>query len=245
MSPTQSEESASSRHQASDRGLKENRQPVSPELQGSEPTGWRTGRWPLVAALGAVIVLGLVVARLLVGWLSPHLYAGTILQTDDPAPTMNGLSFARTGEPVDVAAHDGDVVVVFFGYTNCPDVCPASMALAARAVSGLSEDEQARTRVWMVSVDPERDDPESLQTYVEFFDPTFDGVSGPVPDIDRVSTEYGVFYQIDPTAAEGHHYLVDHTASLFGIGPDGALRIVWPPNVTAEQLRADIHELLS
>ncbi len=80
---------------------------------------------------------------------------------------------------------------------------------------------------------------------MEFFNPAFEGISGTTPDIDRVTTGYGVFYELEPTAAEGaEDYLVDHTASLFGIGPDGSLRIVWPPTVTAEQLQADIEELL-
>jgi protein SCO1/2 len=219
--------------------------PAAPPVRST--TGGPASRWPIVIGLAVVVVAGLVVGQVLVGRLSPRLYAGTVLQSDDPAPAMDGLAFARTRNPVDVAAFDGDLIVVFFGYTNCPDVCPAAMALTAQAVAGLSEDDQARTRVWLVSVDPERDDPETLQNYVELFNPAFDGITGSVPDIDRVSTEYGVFYQIDPTEHHdpGSHYLVDHTASLFGIGPDGALRIVWPPSVTVEELRADIQELLS
>jgi protein SCO1/2 len=206
----------------------------------------------LVVALGVVVVLGLVVGQAAVGWFSPRLYAGTVLQSNDPAPSMDGLSFARSGAPVDPAANDGDVVIVFFGYTNCPDVCPASMALAAQAVAGMSDDDQAKTKLWMVTVDPERDVPDRLQPYVEQFNPTFDGVTGESGDIERVSTEYGVFYQHDMTTGgvsdEGGRadgYLVDHTASMFGIDPDGTLRIVWPPNVTAEELRADIEALLS
>ncbi len=199
----------------------------------------------MIGAVAAAVVAGILVARLLVTAFTPHLYVGTVLQGDTPAPDMGGLTFTRTGRPVDPAAFDDDVVLVFFGYTNCPDVCPATMALAAQAVGGLDGDDRARTEVWMVSVDPERDDAASLQTYVEFFDPAFEGVTGPTESIGRVTTNYGVYYQVDPTAAEGaDDYLVDHTASLFGIGPDGGLRIVWPPTVTADQLRTDIEELL-
>jgi protein SCO1/2 len=97
----------------------------------------------------------------------------------------------------------------------------------------------------MVSVDPERDQPDILQQYVELFNPGFDGVGGPAEAVDRVSSGYGVFYELEPSAASGAgDYLVDHTASLFGIGPDGALRIIWPPGVTADEIRADIEELL-
>jgi len=220
-------------------------------LRTSASSGSNGPAWPFVVALGVVVVLGLVVGQAAVGWFSPRLYAGTVLQSNDPAPSMDGLSFARSGTPVDPAGHDGEVVIVFFGYTNCPDVCPASMALAAQAVAGMSTDDQARTKLWMVTVDPERDVPDRLQPYVEQFNPTFDGVTGEPGDIERVSTEYGVFYQHDMTAGDlsaggtADGYLVDHTASLFGIDPDGTLRVVWPPNVTAEELRADIEALLS
>ena len=224
----------------SDHGTEDHERP-----SGANPRTSRGPSWLLIAAVSAVVVLGLVVGQMAVGWFSPRLYAGTVLQSDDPAPSMEGLSFARTGAPVDAVGHDGDAVIVFFGYTNCPDVCPASMALAAQAVAGMSDDDQARTNLWMVTVDPERDVPDRLQAYVEQFNPTFDGVTGESADIERVSTEYGVFYQHDLTAVTpSDGYLVDHTASLFGIGPDGALRIVWPPNITADELRADIEALL-
>ena len=199
----------------------------------------------VIVAVIAVAALGVTVARQLVPLFTPHLYSGTVLQEDTEAPSMDQLRFARTGEPVELAAKQGKLVVVFFGYTNCPDVCPASMSTAAQAVAGLSPEDQAKTEVWMVSVDPERDEAASLQSYVEFFNPDFEGIAGEVEHIDRVASGYGVYYLLEPTAAEGaDDYLVDHTASLFGIGPDGSLRIVWPPNVTAEQIRADIEELL-
>lgn len=218
----------------------------SPAGPASTSSGPRPPISPMVlAAVAVTVVLGVLVARQLVTAFAPHLYTGTVLQGDTPAPAMDGLSFARTGQPVDLPARRGEFVVVFFGYTNCPDVCPASMALAAQAVGGMRVEDRARTDVWMVSVDPQRDDPASLQEYVEFFDPDFDGISGPVDAIDRVATGYGVFYELGPTAADGaDDYLVDHTASLFGIGPDGSLRIVWPPTVSAEQIRADIEALL-
>ncbi len=199
----------------------------------------------LAAAVVAVAVLGVVVGRWAIGVFSPHLYAGTVLQADEPAPSMGALSFADTGDPVDLGAESGDVVLIFFGYTNCPDICPATMSTVTRALDQLDPEERARTEVWMVSVDPGRDDAESLQTYVEFFDPEFRGVTGTVEAIDQASTQYGVFYELEPTAAEGaDDYLVDHTASLFGVGPDGALRVIWSPTVTAEELGADLRELL-
>ncbi len=201
--------------------------------------------WVVVVAVVAVAALGLVVGQLLFGGGGPRLYSGTVLQSDDAAPTMDGLVFARDGKPADIAAKDSDLLIVFFGYTNCPDVCPASMALAAQAVAAMDEGDQVRTDLWMVTVDPERDVPADLQQYVELFNPGFDGVTGPPEIIERVSTEYGVYYQADLSAESFDQYLVDHTSSLFGIEADGTLRIVWPPSITAEELQADIEALLS
>ena len=197
----------------------------------------------LVGLVGAVVVAGVLVARLLLSLFQPHLYAGTVLQSPTPAPDMSSLSLA-SGEPLDIAGFEGDVVLLYFGYTNCPDVCPTTLSTAARARQGLSPTERDRTHVMMISVDPARDPLDELQAYVEFFDPDFIGVSGNDADIKRAATQYGVFYALgDGTEASG--YTVDHTANLLGIGPDGRLRVIWAPDVTSDALQSDIEELLS
>ncbi|MGI9596179.1 MAG: SCO family protein [Acidimicrobiales bacterium] len=208
----------------------------------TRPPGFRRWLRTAVAVLAAVL-LAVVVARFVVGRLQPHLYAGTVLQRDAPAPSLEELQFA-SGEQVDLAAFDGEAVLLFFGYTNCPDVCPMTLSTVARALEELDADERDRTNMVMVSVDPDRDDLASLQQYVGFFDPTFRGAGGTQDAIDRAATLYGIYYFAD-TAADDENYLVDHTASLMGIGPDGSLRIIWSSGVTAEDLAADIDELLS
>ena len=199
----------------------------------------------LLIGVGLVIAvgLGLAVATVLVNAYRPHFYAGTVLQGDDPAPGLDELSYAD-GTAVDLGAYRDEVVLVFFGYTNCPDVCPLTLSDAARAIELMDDDDAERTNLLMVSVDPERDDLETLQAYVEFFDPGFRGVGGPTGAIDRAATTYGVFYQLGEPDADGG-YLVDHTGALMGIGPDGALRVLWSQEVGPEALAADIHELLS
>jgi protein SCO1/2 len=205
------------------------------------PISARSRRWITAGALLVVVAaLGFLVAKVAVSALSPHLYAGTVLQGDDPAPSMEGLVFTD-GAPVDLGAFGGEVLLVYFGYTNCPDVCPTTLATAARAVAGLDPEDRERTRLLMVSVDPARDGPDYLQTYMEFFDPSFLGATGDVDALDVVTSQYGVYYQL----GKGEDYTVDHTASIMGIGTDGALRIIWPPDVTAEALTGDIAELLS
>ena len=202
----------------------------------------RRGIVVAVVATVAVGLLGVVVARSLFGTVTPHLYSGTVLQQSEPAPSMDGLRFV-SGEPVDVAAFADELVLVYFGYTNCPDICPTTLSSAATAIDQLSSDQQDKVRLLMVTVDPERDLPAELEEYVEFFHPEFDGATGDLDAVTRVASLYGVFYEHGEGSIE-EGYVVDHTATLMAIGPDGALRIVWPPEVSSKDLRDDIKELL-
>lgn len=188
----------------------------------------------------ALVVLALLVAGpRVVARFRPHLYAGTVLQSDQPAPSLEGLQLTSGGS-VSMEALKGDVVLVFFGYTNCPDVCPTTMAALARTMAGLSPGERSRVRVLMVTVDPARDDAAALERYVTSFDPTFVGAFGPGDATDRIASRYGVYFAPDDAGGS----TIDHSASLIGIGPDGALRVVWPPTVTEQALASDVRALL-
>ncbi len=205
-----------------------------------EPKTLRRIRTGLIVT--TTVLLALLLTRTAVEAFRPHLYAGTVLSGDAPAAAMDGLYLAN-GDEVDLLAFNDELLLVYFGYTNCPDVCPNTLANATKALGQLSAEQRDRATLLMISVDPARDDVESLQRYVEFFDPSFLGATGTVADIDRVASLYGVFYELgEGSATEG--YVVDHTATLMGIGPDGALRIVWSPDLTADDLAGDINELL-
>ena len=189
--------------------------------------------------MGAVIGVLLGVAVLSV--FRPHVYSGVVLQSSEPAPLMDGLTYTD-GQPVDIAALQGNVVFVYFGYTYCPDVCPLTLGTVDDALDDLGDDAD-RVKTIMVTVDPERDTPAVLESYLAAFNEGFRGVVGAEPDIRSVATQYGVTYQYDEEAADGS-YAVNHTASLLTIDPDGALRVVYPFGVTAEELTADLEELL-
>lgn len=217
----------------------------SPSPVDPEPTPPPRGRRSRFATFGlvlAAVLLGLVAARFLVSTFQPHLYSGTVLQSPAPAPAMEGLTLA-SGEPFDITAYDGDVVLLYFGYTNCPDVCPTTLSDAARVRASLSGDDRDRTHLIMVSVDPARDRLPDLQSYVEFFDPDFLGLGGSADDIHTAATKYGIYYVLNEGDVETG-YTVDHTANLLGVGPDGRLRVVWAPDVSSDDLAADIQELL-
>ena len=186
----------------------------------------------LVGALAAVAVIAL---------LRPHVYSGVVLQSSEPAPAMDGLVYDN-GEPVDLGSLEGDVVLVYFGYTYCPDLCPTMLGTVARSLEDLGN-RADRVEAMMVTVDPGRDTPEALTEYVDFFGDRVRGVWGPEADIREVASRYGVAFSYDEPLADGS-YLVSHTASLFAIDPGGALRIVYPVELTSDQLTADLLELL-
>ena len=193
----------------------------------------------------AILVGGLLLAAL-VGWLglrwiTPHPYSGTVMQAPTAAPSMEGLVFTD-GSAVDIAAFDGDLLLVYFGYTNCPDVCPTTLSQVAAARRMLGDGAE-RVQVLLISVDPDRDDLATLDQYVTAFDPDFLAATGEIADLERVASQYGIFFAEGEAVGEGD-YAVDHTATLMGIDTDGHLRIVWPALLDVERLAADLRELL-
>ena len=171
----------------------------------------------------------------------PYVFSGSVIQSSEPAPPMTGLVF-DDGTPVDLKAMRGDVVLVYFGYTHCPDLCPTMLSTVHQARNGLGADAH-RVHMLMVTVDPGRDHIEDLGDYVRHFDEDFRGVWGPEPDVRSVATRYGIHYSYEDEAATDD-YLVAHTASLLAIDPDGALRLLYQVGVTAEDLERDLREMI-
>lgn len=189
--------------------------------------------------LGLPLLLG---ALFVFGPLRPHVFSGSVLQASTPAPEMDGLVYDN-GEPVEIGDLRGDVVLVYFGYTHCPDLCPTMLSTVNRALEGL-DDDAGNVETLMVTVDPARDTPGYLAEYVDHFNESFRGVWGTEEDVRSVATKYGVHFEYDEPGPDGS-YLIGHTASLLAIDPDGVLRIVYPVGTKAEALRADLEELLA
>lgn len=187
-------------------------------------------------------LLVLLVALFFWGPLRPHVFSGSVLQASMPAPEMEGLVYDNR-EPVDIDELRGEVVLVYFGYTHCPDLCPTMLSTVNRALEGLGDD-AGKVETLMVTVDPERDTPEYLAEYVDHFNESFRGVWGTEDDVRSVATKYGVHFEYDEPGEDGS-YLIGHTASLLAIDREGVLRIVYPVGTQAESLRADLEELLA
>lgn len=147
----------------------------------------------------------------------------------------------HTGKTRTLADFRGKVVVVFFGYTHCPDVCPTTLAELKVAREQLGDDGK-RVQVLFVTVDPERDTRELLANYVPAFDPSFLGLYGDAAETARVAKEFKVFYQKAPGKTPDS-YTVDHSSGSYVFDPQGHLRLlVRPGNVS--NLVADLRILL-
>lgn len=197
--------------------------------------------WTLWAWLGAVVVVLVLAGLFFTGTLRPYVFSGTIIQSNTPAPPMDPLVYDN-GDPVEIDDLVGDVVLIYFGYTNCPDLCPTMLATVDRALGALG-DRAERVTTMMVTVDPGRDSQGFVGRYVRLFNEGFRGVWGSEEDVWAVATKYGVFFDYDEPDENGD-YWVTHTASLMAVDPDGVLRLVYPVGVTAEELERDLRELV-
>lgn len=193
--------------------------------------------------VGVLVVLAafILVGVLFFDVLRPHVFSGAVLQSSEPAPEMTGLAY-DDGEPVDIEGLRGDVILIYFGYTHCPDLCPTMLSTVNEALEALDA-HTGRVHTMMVTVDPRRDTPEQLAEYVGHFNDSFRGVWGDEESVRSVASRYGVHFEYDEPI--GDNYLVGHTASLMLIDPEGVLRIVYPAGIEARDLERDLEELLA
>jgi protein SCO1/2 len=146
----------------------------------------------------------------------------------------------QTGRPRRLEDWRGKVVVLFFGFTHCPDVCPTTLADLSQVMKQLGPDAE-RVQVLFVTVDPERDTPEVLGKYVGAFDPRFLGLYGDAAATQRAAREFKVFFE-KRKSADG--YSVDHSGQTYVIDPQGRLRLFVRPERLGADLPDDLRTLL-
>lgn len=159
------------------------------------------------------------------------------------APEGGDFVLQSADGPVDSRALRGKVLLLYFGYSNCPDVCPASLAAGAQALAMLEAGERANTRLIMISVDPERDTPASLKEYATYFHPEMIGATGTPEQIAALAKAYGAGYIRQPPRSDGG-YAVDHTTHTYLVGPDGKLSATLPLGTPADARLKEIRKLL-
>jgi protein SCO1 len=149
----------------------------------------------------------------------------------------------QDGQPVTAADYRRDVVLLYFGYTDCPDQCPTTLTTLADALHALGK-QASQVRVLFVSVDPRRDTAAVLKRYVGNFGPQFVGLRGDPAQLTELSKRYRISYHYEAPDPYGN-YEVDHSSAVFVFGRDGRARLLGQTDNTAQQYAADLRRLLA
>ncbi|MDH0483730.1 MULTISPECIES: SCO family protein [Pseudomonas] len=148
----------------------------------------------------------------------------------------------QEGQAVTANQLEGKWSLLFFGYTFCPDICPATLAQMRQLQGMLPAEAKERLRVVLVTVDPHRDTPEQLKKYLAYFDPGFQGLTGSQEDIQKLASAVSIPFIPADTSKE--NYTVDHSGNLVIIGPDGSQRGFIRAPVNVDKLAAQLPGLL-
>lgn len=174
------------------------------------------------------LIVILVIFTLLLAWAiafwQPSAGKSDIHSQLGMAKAPQGGDFTLQSPNGPLALHDlkGKVVLLYFGYTFCPDICPTSLGFTSQALASLDKAEQEKVQMLFVTVDPERDTLDKLKSYTAYFHPGIMGLSGSPEEIAKAAKSYGAFYAKQETGSAGG-YVVDHSANTYVIAPDGSL----------------------
>jgi protein SCO1 len=198
-----------------------------------------TSRWRRLLLLLALVVATLLVLGLVRTFAGGSVPAFHATAYEPPAPAADFALDDHAGSRTTLSGLRGVPVFLFFGYTHCPDVCPLTLT-RLRAALDAAGPAAAEARVLLITVDPARDTPEVLSTYVARFGPQVIGLTGSPEELKAVQAAYGVHSapeHSDPS-------LLGHTSAVFGIDRQGRIRVLLHPDVPAAELDADVATLL-
>jgi protein SCO1/2 len=187
---------------------------------------------------GAMVVL--IVATGCVGGSSYSFQGGEL------KPTSSAAQIELTdqnGQPFSLQAQEGKAVLLYFGYTTCPDACPTTLSDWVE-VKRLLGDKADKVEFVMVTVDPERDTQAKLLDYMSFFDPSFYGLTGDQATITTIEQNYGIVAVKDPIEGSATGYLMTHTTSFWVVDPDGKLRLTYALGTDPEVVAKDLEHLI-
>lgn len=168
-------------------------------------------------------------------------------RTNDITEVMPALDFDLVNEEgieVDETDYAGKTTLVYFGYTNCPDVCPITLAKVASVVRQLDENDRDDVQILFITVDPSRDTSDVLQLYTDAFGPEFVGLTGEKEDIDAVANRYRITYEYGDKDARGN-YDVTHSSAVFAFNQDNQARFMIRDSDSREAILADLKQMMS
>ncbi len=194
-------------------------------------------RLPLIAAI--------LVAGLLLGMLGSRLLHdsgdGEIVARP---PSGGDFILQSPSGPFNLEEHRGKVVLIYFGYTFCPDICPTNLALMSQALNALTAEEVNRVQGVFISVDPDRDTLEKLDNYADYFHGAIVGVTGTKETLAQVARQYGAAYRKVEGESKGG-YLVDHSSNTYVLSPDGSLHTILPHAAPPQEILELVRRLLA
>lgn len=194
---------------------------ASPSRNPSTPPGWI-----LILCLAVLVMAPVVLYQFLTNQ-GESVYFGQKIN-----PPQKAYDFTLTdhhGKALRLSDLKGKAVLLAFGFTHCPDICPTTLSNLAAVNDALPERERERVQVVFISVDPKRDTPEQLARYVPFFNSSFIGLTGDEDQIKKTAKEYGVFYEYAPlvTNSAKDSYTVNHSSYVYLIDPAGRFTLLF------------------
>lgn len=200
----------------------------------------------IVATIVAIVAIasGMLLARsVLTGGASTQLGLTKATFIDPARPLPEFRLTDQNGAEFTPSRLEGRWSLMFFGFTHCPDVCPTTLGMLAQVEKQLADLPQSeRPQIVLVSVDPKRDTPAQLAPYVKFFSPSFTGVTGSQAAIDDFTRALGVPVAMTPTS--NGDYTVDHSAAIFLIDPDGAMRALFSTPHVSQEIAQDYRRIV-
>jgi protein SCO1/2 len=185
-----------------------------------------------VATCGVVLVLGACQTSPAAAPLPVLPIGGDFQLTDD------------NGQPFTLASQRGKVILIFFGYSSCPDACPTTLSKLSTVARKLGDD-RSRMRALYISVDPDRDTPQVLKDDLANFGLDAVGLTGTKAEIDRVVQQYGAQYEIVQTPESAARYTISHTTSVFALDPQGRVRTTFAYEASVDEIVAGIRAILA
>ena len=193
----------------------------------------------IIGGLIALVVLAIAGAETL---LQAYQFRGSVI--DPPVPASDFSLQDQNGQAFQLGDQRGKIVLIFFGYTNCPDICPLTLAQFKQARAQLGQ-QADRVRFVFITVDPERDTEEKIKTYLGAIDPAIVGLGGSQAELEQVWRAYGVYRQKQPGQSQNDYAdLLEHSSRVYLVDTQGNLRVTYPSGLVSDDVVQDVKYLL-
>jgi protein SCO1 len=192
--------------------------------------------WP-----GVVVIGGIIIGLFSVAFARTYSFHGAVYQPPAAAPDFSLTN--TNGQSFQLSKQKGQLILLFFGYTHCPDECPATLAVMKQLFARLGS-QSRRVDFVFVTVDPQRDNPTQIRSFLAKYNPSFVGLGGSSSELAPVWKAYGVYQEL-PINSTVSQYQVNHSTQVYLIDPQGQLRITYTLDNSADDIYQDIQHILN